>query len=202
MAKLIFTGPKLAGQVYELTLEKTAVGRADKNTLVIHDSSVSSQHCEILVNGYEVIVRDLNSHNGTFVDGVRLKHQSQAKSGQTVRFGSVEARLELDAVSQDSDASTMSAIYTHGKVMREQRRAQQSPPKNPSMHLDAGAHTGSDEPTVMLRQSELPKGAPTPPAREATEPHFGKHKTPKYLAIAVVVVIGLVVFLWLVWGRK
>src|SRR5260370_20998316 len=96
MAKLIFTDPNFSGKVYELMLEKTTVGRGDHNTLVIRDKSLSSSHCEILTNGPEVIVRDLDSSNGTFVNGARLNKQRQVKSGQTVRFGSLEAPLELD----------------------------------------------------------------------------------------------------------
>src|SRR5947207_14315734 len=97
MAKLVFIDKNFSGKVYELMLEKTTVGRGDQNTLVIRDNSLSSRHCEILMNGPEIIVRDLDSLNGTFVDGIRLNKQSQAKSGQTVRFGNVEARLELEA---------------------------------------------------------------------------------------------------------
>jgi pSer/pThr/pTyr-binding forkhead associated (FHA) protein len=51
MAKLVFTNRDHAGQSYELTLQKTTVGRAADNTLVIPDSSLSAHHCEILVNG-------------------------------------------------------------------------------------------------------------------------------------------------------
>jgi pSer/pThr/pTyr-binding forkhead associated (FHA) protein len=95
MAKLVFTTQEHAGQSYELILEKTTVGRADGNTLVIADASLSAMHCDILVNGPEVIVRDLGSRNGTTVNGRKLvNQQSQLKSGQIVRFGSVEARLE------------------------------------------------------------------------------------------------------------
>ena len=201
MAKLIFTDPKLAGRIYELTIETTSVGRSDQNTLVIHDSTVSGRHCEILVNGNEVIVRDLDSHNGTFVDGVRLNKQSQAKSGQTVCFGSVEARLELDLASDDTDASSMTAVHSHAKAVRDQRRAQEKPaPKNPSMHLDAGSPSGQDEPTVMFRQTDLPKRKPEAPATANPEVCAKKSAAAKY--VIIVVVIGLIVLLWLLWGRK
>src|SRR5437016_13054306 len=96
MARLIFINKNFADRTYDLLLEKTTIGRGDQNTLVIRDSSLSSRHCEILMHGAEIIVRDLDSSNGTFVAGVRLNKQSQIKSGQTVRFGSVEARLALD----------------------------------------------------------------------------------------------------------
>src|SRR2546426_12814947 len=126
MAKLIFTDDRFSGQVYELVLEKTLVGRGQENVLVIRDGSLSSRHCEILVHGPEVIVRDLGSRNGTFVDGVRLQNQqSQLKSGQKVRFGSVEARLELDPIDTPAEDTFETAIYLHKQILREQRQAKQ-----------------------------------------------------------------------------
>src|SRR5690349_2901947 len=96
MAKLIFIDRDFAGHAYNLVVEKTRVGRGDDNTLVLRHETVSAHHCEILANDPEVIVRDLGSRNGTFVDGVRFTGQRQVKSGQIIRFGRVEARLELE----------------------------------------------------------------------------------------------------------
>src|SRR5262245_22171828 len=129
MAKLIFTDDKFSGQIYELTLERTTVGRGNENTLVIRDPSLSSKHCEILTNGTEVIVRDLGSKNGTMVDGIRLRNQqSQLKPGKTVGFGSAEARLELDQDDSPQEDTAETAVYPHKQFIREQRRAKQRPP--------------------------------------------------------------------------
>src|SRR5882762_11679206 len=129
MARLIFTDDKFSGQVYELILERTTVGRSDENTLVIRDPSLSSRHCEILANGPEVIVRDLDSKNGTYVDGVQLRNrQSQLKSGQKVTFGVVEARLELDPMDSPAEDTAETAVYTQKQFLREQRRARKRPP--------------------------------------------------------------------------
>lgn len=140
MAKLIFIGEHFAGRVYELTLEKTTVGRGHGNILVIHNPSVSIMHCEILVHGPEVIVRDLGSANGTFVNRMRLHHQQfQLKSGQVVRFGPVEARLELDPSDDDFGASDITAVHEHTRVLRDQRREENHPKAaDPSMMLDDG----------------------------------------------------------------
>jgi len=110
-----------------LAQEKTTVGRGDQNTLALHDGSVSSSHCEILMNGPEVIVCDLGSANGTFVNGVRLDHQQcQIKSGQTVRFGTVEARLELD-LPRGRHRSEESAVFAARRFQRSQEREEKTP---------------------------------------------------------------------------
>ncbi len=73
-------------------LEKTTIGRGESNMLVINlnDSEIPHVHCRILVYGGEVIVRDLVSANGTFVDEIRLHSEAPIKSGTpcvSARYG-------------------------------------------------------------------------------------------------------------------
>jgi CheY-like chemotaxis protein len=60
----------------------------------IIDPSVSGRHCEILLRGNEVIVRDLNSTNGTFIQGERIT-EAILKPGQILRLGRVDLHLEV-----------------------------------------------------------------------------------------------------------
>ena len=204
MAKLIFTDLNHDGRVYELTLEKTTVGPSEKNTLTIADASLSAQHCEILVNGAEVIVRDLGSRNGTYINGARLvNHQSQLMSGQTVRFGSVEARLELDGHDEASGdtASEITAVHAMGRIMREQKKARENP-TNASMKLESPGANLEEYRTVTAHDPpgsvESPAPAPPPPAENE---HRGTSKT-RVLVIPSVIVLGLLLLLWLGWGGK
>src|SRR5690349_13771912 len=129
MAKLIFIDREFSGQAYELIIEKTTVGRADHNTLVLRHDTVSSQHCEILANGPEVIVRDLGSRNGTFVNGARFQGQRQVKSGQTIRFGNVEARLEIELDSSYDPDTSETAVHLHQKLMRGANKERKPTPQ-------------------------------------------------------------------------
>ena len=157
--KLIFTGEPFAGRVCELTSEKITVGRGDHNALAIHHPSVSQTHCEILVNGPEVIVRDLHSSNGTFVEGVRILPQSQVKHGQAIWFGDVAARLELaPPFSEETTTTDQTAVHEHLKIAREQQQEKLAPKSaDVSMKLDPGSGTGATpgEPTVMLNATSL-----------------------------------------------
>ena len=205
MTKLIFTDQNHAGRVYELTLEKTTVGRSDQNTLSIPDASLSAQHCEILVNGPEVIVRDLGSRNGTFVNGTRLTNQqSQLKSGQTVRFGSVEARLELDGHGEASDdtASEMTAVHAMGRIMREQKKERENPrPADASMKLASADPSVIEDHTVTVQAQPKAKEPPAPTVQLPAENPSAKTSMIPVLVIAVLA-LGLIVLLWLWWGRK
>src|SRR5262249_6812458 len=55
-----------------------------------------SHHCEILLRGKDVVVKDLNSTNGTFINGEKVA-ESPLKPGQILRLGQIEMRLETDA---------------------------------------------------------------------------------------------------------
>ena len=200
MAKLIFTDETYAGRVYKLVLEKTTVGRGDQNTLVIHDSSLSSNHCEILLNGPEVIVCDLGSRNGTFVNGVKLSNQQcQLKSGQTVRFGAVEARLELEGLSV-GDTTAGTAIHALSRIMRDQRRERKNPqPTDVSMTLESSDVSASEDHTVIVNRTSE-EGAKTAAPEGATGLPGKTSKTATI--VFTVVLLSLIVLLWMLRTRQ
>ena len=93
MAKLVVVSEALSGRSHELTSERTTVGRVDDNTFPIAEPSISSHHCEILLQGGEVRIKDLNSTNGTFIEGQQI-NEGVLKPGQTLRLGKVDLKLE------------------------------------------------------------------------------------------------------------
>jgi len=93
MAKLVILTEGLTGLTHELSVNPTTVGRADGNLFQIIEPSVSGRHCEILLRGNEVVVRDLTSTNGTFIKGERIT-EAILKPGQILRLGRVNLRLE------------------------------------------------------------------------------------------------------------
>jgi len=93
MAKLVVQSPEQKGRSYELTVDKTTVGRVEDNTFQITDASVSSHHCEVLLRGTDVVVKDLNSTNGTFINEEKIS-ESVLKPGQKLRLGQIELSLE------------------------------------------------------------------------------------------------------------
>ncbi|HEY2952935.1 MAG TPA: FHA domain-containing protein [Verrucomicrobiae bacterium] len=197
MPKLVFIGEHFAGRVYELLVEKTTIGRAGHNTLTIHDNSVSSNHCEILVNGPEVIVHDLGSANGTFVDDVRVNKQCQVKSGHVIRFGSVEARLELGPETWDDSASEETAVFAMGRIMDDQRRALKNPkPVDVSATIESSPESVAGDHTVMFtKPAPPPEALPPfqPSADSPSEPRKGKRL---FIGVVVLIVVGLAILIW------
>ena len=95
MAKLVLLSAGMTGRTHDLKAEKTTVGRVEDNTFQIAEPSVSSHHCEVLLRGNDIIIKDLNSTNGTFINGEKIS-ESAIKPGQILRLGQIEMRLETD----------------------------------------------------------------------------------------------------------
>jgi pSer/pThr/pTyr-binding forkhead associated (FHA) protein len=93
MAKLVLLSEGLTGKSHELKVDRTTIGRMDDNNFQIAEPSVSSHHCELLLKDKDLVVKDLNSTNGTFINGEKIT-EATLKPGQILRLGQVEMRLE------------------------------------------------------------------------------------------------------------
>ena len=131
MPKLIFTQPEFAGQSCELKDGTIKIGRSRRNDIIIEDDSVSDEHGELLVYGREVIVRERGSRNGIFVNGLRVQAQSGVKHGQTIRFGRVELRLELELI-QNESSSDITAVIALRRFRSEAATPGTAAPKFPA----------------------------------------------------------------------
>ena len=94
MAKLVILNQGMTGRSHELTVDRTTIGRVDDNTFHIQDASVSSHHCEVHLRGPDILIRDLNSTNGTFINNDKIS-EAVLKPGQTLRLGQVELKLDI-----------------------------------------------------------------------------------------------------------
>ncbi len=65
------------------------IGRAEENDIVIEHASISAHHCVVSVSDSAVVVRDLRSSNGTFIDGRRIT-QDRLQPGHVLCVGEVE----------------------------------------------------------------------------------------------------------------
>jgi hypothetical protein len=95
MDTYVLTGVNKPG-AFELAPGLNRLGRNPTNDFRVHDSTVSSFHCEITVKDTGVIVRDLESTNGTFIDG-RPVQEAPLQPGQILTLGSAEFRLDVRA---------------------------------------------------------------------------------------------------------
>jgi pSer/pThr/pTyr-binding forkhead associated (FHA) protein len=93
MAKLVILNQGMTGRAFEVNVERTTVGRVEDNTFQIADPSVSSHHAEIILKGSDLLIRDIGSTNGTFINGEKIT-EAVLQPGQTLRFGQVELKID------------------------------------------------------------------------------------------------------------
>jgi FHA domain len=104
MAKLVVLTQSMAGRSCDLATELTTIGRVEDNAFQIAEPSVSSRHCEILLKGGDIVVKDLNSTNGTFINGEKIS-EAVLKPGQTLRLGNVELKLDTPGAPASAPSS-------------------------------------------------------------------------------------------------
>jgi pSer/pThr/pTyr-binding forkhead associated (FHA) protein len=75
---------------HELVGDTVRIGRGPLNDIVIDNPVVSAQHAMLLKTGDSYWLKDLNSTNGTYVNGSLFTY-GELKDGDTIRFGAVTA---------------------------------------------------------------------------------------------------------------
>jgi len=91
---LIYIHGPVAGRRVELNTEELTVGRSSQNDLVLDDPLVSRLHAIFMRRGDVVLLEDLGSHNGTYVNNERLHTIRQLHHGDTIVIGSSRSLFE------------------------------------------------------------------------------------------------------------
>ena len=89
---VITSGPK-AGLEIDLPEEQLAIGRSNESGLVIRDDYTSTHHARLLKWPDGWVIQDLDSTNGTFLDGARVIVPTHVPLGTPVRIGTTSFEL-------------------------------------------------------------------------------------------------------------
>jgi len=95
MPKLILTTESQGKVAYEFAERLISIGRAPDNMIVIDDPSVSNRHAQMELVGETYRLKDLDSTNGTKVNGVPIT-ETLLRFEDRIRFGAIETRFEPD----------------------------------------------------------------------------------------------------------
>lgn len=98
MPKITITMDGAVIREVEITKTRTALGRRPYNDVVIENLAVSGEHAALHLQGSEVTIEDLNSTNGTFVNGKVVKKQL-LRFGDIIEIG--KYKVQYDAVEGD-----------------------------------------------------------------------------------------------------
>jgi pSer/pThr/pTyr-binding forkhead associated (FHA) protein len=90
----------------------TVVGRSDAASLKVRNSQISRKHCEIDEYEGELVVRDLGSSNGTFVNDQRISEMTFLSPGDELRVGTLTLRADYE-IAEPAATSTEESNDPH-----------------------------------------------------------------------------------------
>jgi hypothetical protein len=103
-----------AGRCFIVSAPGASVGRISPADIVLADSEVSRTHCRLALENGILTATDLNSTNGTFVDGVRISRPTQVPVGAILRVGRLPLKHEW---------RTQREILQHDEFDRDLKKA-------------------------------------------------------------------------------
>jgi len=170
-AVVVTSGPD-AGRRVELDLE-VAIGRQDAD-LVVEDPEVSRRHAVLRRSDGSVVVEDLDSTNGTFVNGERIHSPIAVGPGDQVRVGRTTLEIETDQRADDTIVST--------PPRPDQLRSTEAP----AGAVPAEAHEDATQPLPFRKVESASRAAPS------------NRRWLGVGAVAVVVLVGVIAYATLV----
>lgn len=99
----------------------TIIGRSPEASVKVPSSLVSRKHCEIASSGGELVVRDLGSANGTYVNDERIDEPTLLFEDDLLRVGPVVMRVSPDDAGQKTPPKQQPATQEHAVAERESR---------------------------------------------------------------------------------
>ncbi len=127
MGKLVVSLDGVVIKEVQITKDKTTLGRRPYNDIVIDNLAVSGEHAVLQMVGADVFIEDLNSTNGTYINGKAIKKQLLTHN-DTVEVGKYKIKYLVDE----------SGEYEKTMIMRPGSSA---PPLG-SHHPSQSAHPG------------------------------------------------------------
>jgi len=95
MGKLVVSLDGVVIKEVQITKDKTTLGRRPYNDIVIDNLAVSGEHAVLQMVGADVFIEDLNSTNGTYINGKAIKKQLLADN-DTVEIGKYKIKFLLN----------------------------------------------------------------------------------------------------------
>jgi len=182
-----------ASTIINLADGVTTVGRQDDCQLRIKSSQVSRKHCELFEKKGMLLVKDLGSSNGTFVNGKRVQGQQVLEPGDELTIGQVLLKVSKIGAPETEGASVSKPKPADTAVV-------EAPPDAGSDNFDIEFDLGDESPEVAAtedystsasavdqaktepRQSEEPQTEPAKPmAKEKEDDKLGEDAIADFL---------------------
>ncbi len=127
---LVLIRPDGGQQDVPVRHQSEVIGRHSDCKIRVPDSSVSRQHCEITATDSGVMIRDLGSSNGTFVNGKRVEGLMELNAGDALLIGKFVFVVRVDGRPEEINAED--ALEDAQPISSTPKSVAKSAPKAPS----------------------------------------------------------------------
>jgi len=103
LARICIFNGTLRGRSFDLKDASTLIGRGPDNDIRINDSSVSRRHAKIVRENDKYFIEDLNSRNGTSVNGIVLRNGDRLEVQEDVPIVLGNLMINLDKTPSDDE---------------------------------------------------------------------------------------------------
>ena len=199
--QLVMHAGPTPGKIYLIDNPELILGRDLRNTVVINDVEVSRSHCRISTYENGIYVEDLNSTNGTFINGTRISAPTIIAHGDILKVGET-VTMVLEEVSTSEEKTVIapnSPAYVPVAVKPEVSAAEPqittTPPPTQAAYVTPQVHPPT---SPMVSEPEAPKIIAEDQMIEKKKMSRGKAIaiTIFFMLILLAVIIGA--FLWYV----
>ena len=148
--KLIIEDDEGRRSVVPIDLGEVSVGRLEGNTIRLNERNVSRHHARIFRDNGSVLAEDLDSYNGVFINGDRVKGRQQIHEGDLVRIGDFHLELRGEGLQRRSEETTQRTVVPELEATQPEIRYSEGPPP-PPMPGGGTDGDGEVEPTAIIR---------------------------------------------------
>ena len=168
------------GEARQLSFDKDEIfiGRVDTNDVVLPKSNVSKQHSKLLVREGRLVVLDLKSTNGTFVNGKKIAGPQVIRDGDKIQLGdfSIEAAYQASvAPDYDDDRSEGDDPEEEPEPTPARRPASRPASRVSSRDVDSRDEDSRDDVLEALPPAEAPRARTG--QREPVSPTLGRGRS-------------------------
>lgn len=214
--KIQATTGEFAGKSIEIN-QDMLVGRHQDANILLQSAEISRRHAAFLLKETALYLQDLNSSNGTFVNGERITTETALKSGDVLAFASlqfevardVEAAVPVEEIVQPSEAVATSVAHeeSEAKTAAAQMNDQGMPSVQERAQDVAVSHEGMPTRVAVPKPAPIPEGVdvhakaePTvvaipEPVSEVKQAEEEKKNT----SVGLITIIALVILAVLAW---
>lgn len=99
-----------AGNDFLITKDEITLGRDQENDILLDEDSISRFHVRFSKRGEDVFIKDLNSKNGTYLNGNELLQEQQVNAGDKVQIGlSIQVQI-ISSLEEEGSSATVRAV--------------------------------------------------------------------------------------------